>query len=105
MRRAILGLSFFFTAATSYADDWAGWRGPTLDGHSAEKNLPIKWSGKDNIAWTTPLPGVGHSSPIVVKDRVFVTSCLLKEETRVLFCLDRTSGKVLWQSDVVKSPL
>src|SRR5262249_50421746 len=82
-----------------------GWRGPKLDGHSAEKNLPIQWSDKDNIAWAAPLSGVGHSSPIVVRDRVFVTSCLLKEETRVLICLDRASGKVLWQRDVIHSPL
>ena len=34
-----------------------------------------------------------------------MTSCLLKEETRVLLCLDRADGKVLWQRDVVHSPL
>jgi outer membrane protein assembly factor BamB len=105
MRRAILCLSLFFFAAPSFADDWPGWRGPKLDGHSAEKNLPIRWSDQENIAWTTPLPGVGHSSPIVVKDRVFVTTCLLEKETRVLLCLDRASGKVLWQRDVVHAPL
>jgi outer membrane protein assembly factor BamB len=105
MRRASLCLSFLFLTPCLHADDWAGWRGPKLDGHSAEKNLPVEWSTTDNIAWTTPIPGVGHSSPIVVKDRVFVTSCLLKEEIRVLLCLDRASGKILWQREVVHSPL
>lgn len=92
-------------ASTAFADDWAGWRGPRLDGHSAEKNLPIKWTKTDNIAWSTPLPGIGHSSPIIIQDRVFVTTCLLKEEKRVLLCLDRKTGEVLWQKEVVSSPL
>jgi outer membrane protein assembly factor BamB len=87
------------------AEDWPSWRGPKLDGHSSEKNLPIKWTAKDNIAWTAPIPGVGHSSPVVSKDRVFVTSCLPKEESRVLICLDRADGKLLWQKEVVKAPL
>jgi outer membrane protein assembly factor BamB len=105
MRHAFFGLAVLSIPTFAVADDWAGWRGPKLDGHSAEKNLPIRWTETDNIAWTAPLPGVGHSSPIVVKDRVFVTCCLLKEETRVLFCLDRATGKILWQKDVVHSPL
>lgn len=88
-----------------FAEDWPAWRGPRLDGHSNEKNLPIKWSAKDNVAWSTPIPGIGHSSPIVVGDRVLLTSCLLKEEKRVLLCLDRVSGKVLWEREVVASPL
>lgn len=101
---ACLTLAFLFVSGAR-AEDWPTWRGPKLDGHSSEKNLPIKWSAKENIAWSTPIPGVGHSSPVVVKDRVFVTTCLLKEETRVLVCLDRTDGKILWERNVVKSPL
>src|SRR2546423_13550867 len=87
------------------AENWPAWRGPRLDGSSLEKGLPLKWSETDNIAWKTPIPGVGHSSPIVVGDRVFVTTCLVKEEARVLLCLDRRDGRVLWQREVLRSPL
>src|SRR5262249_9461219 len=75
-----------------------------LDGSSTEKDLPIKWSATDNIAWRTEIPGNGHSSPIIHGDRVFVTTCLLKEQNRVLLCLDRKDGKILWQREVAHSP-
>lgn len=91
------------------AEDWPQWRGPRLDGSSTEKNLPLKWTATDNIAWKTPLGGLGHSSPIVVGDRVFVTTCLVEQKSvdksRLLICLDRKDGKILWQREVVQSPL
>jgi outer membrane protein assembly factor BamB len=85
--------------------DWPGWRGPRLDGTSAEADVPVRWSATENIAWKTPLPGIGHSSPAIVGDRIFVTTCLLKEQQRVLLCLDRRDGKILWQRVVLTSPL
>ena len=106
MHRKILPLlSLLFLATAIRAEDWPCWRGPRLDGSSTETNLPLKWSATENVAWKTPIPGVGHSSPVVHGDRVFVTSALLKEEQRVLLCLDRRDGKVLWQQTVVHSPL
>ena len=87
------------------AQDWPGWRGPKLDGHSSESTAPLKWSATENIAWFASIPGVGHSSPIIVGDRVFLTTCLLKEEKRLLLCLDRVSGKILWEREVLQSPL
>ena len=68
---------------TAAAEDWPTWRGPRLDGTSAETNVPVRWSATENVAWKTPIPGVGHSSPSVVGDRVFLTTCLLKEQQRV----------------------
>src|SRR5207249_650668 len=50
------------------------WRGPDSAGISAEKNLPATWSDSSNIAWRTPLRGLGVSTPIVWGNRVFVTS-------------------------------
>ena len=47
------------------AEDWPGWRGPRGDGTSAESAAPLRWSATDNVAWKTPIPGKGHSSPIV----------------------------------------
>jgi outer membrane protein assembly factor BamB len=87
------------------AENWPCWRGPRLDGSSLEKALPLKWSETDNIAWKTPIPGVGHSSPIVFGDRIFVTTCLIKEQARVLLCLDRRDGEVLWDRELFRCPL
>jgi outer membrane protein assembly factor BamB len=86
-------------------EEWPGWRGPRGDGSVLEKNLPLRWSAKDNIHWKTAVPGIGHSSPAVCGDRIFVTSCLLKDQERVLQCLDRRDGKILWQKTVVTAPL
>jgi outer membrane protein assembly factor BamB len=114
IRTASLLVIVAFTAP-AFAEDWPSWRGPRLDGSSLEKNLPLKWgvvkdkkSGvetMENIAWRTPIDGIGHSSPIVHGDRVFVTTCLLKEQKRVLLCLDRKNGSILWQREVTESPL
>src|SRR5260370_11750740 len=99
-----VGANLTFPALAA-AENWPAWRGPRLDGSSLEKGLPLKWSETENVAWKTPIPGIGHSSPIVIGDRVFVTSCLIKEKTRVLLCLDRRDGHVLWQREVLRSPL
>jgi outer membrane protein assembly factor BamB len=106
MKRAIFTtLAMLFIIPGLRAEDWPGWRGPRLDGTSLEKNLPVTWSAKDNIAWKTDIHGIGHSSPVVVGDRVFLTTCLLKEGQRMLLCLDRRDGKILWEKLVLTSPL
>jgi hypothetical protein len=87
------------------AENWQGFRGPRGDGTSAEKGLPLKWSATENVAWKVPIPGRGHSSPIVWDDRIFLVSCLEEKEERVLLCLDRRTGNTLWQRAVLKSPL
>lgn len=99
---AVVGLSMV-TAAQ--AEDWPMWRGPRLDGSSLEKGIPITWSASENILWKQKIPGIGHSSPVVIGDRIFLTSCLLKEEKRMLYCLDRKSGAILWDKLVLTSPL
>ncbi len=58
------------------AEDWPQWRGPLGTGVSTEKNLPVRWSATENVAWRADLGGVGVSSPIVLGQRVFVTSQL-----------------------------
>lgn len=106
-RLGMLLLALAFTADFARAENWPGWRGPRGDGTSAEEDLPLRWNGEtgENIAWKAEIPGVGHSSPIVWGDRVFLTTCLLDSKERVLLCLDRKSGKILWQKTVVTSPL
>src|SRR5262245_5333184 len=101
----LLVLVCLLTSRPAAAEEWPGWRGPRGDGTSKETGVPLRWSATDNVRWKTPIPGKGHSSPIVWGDRVFVTSCIENREERVLLCIDRRDGKVLWQKVVLKAPL
>lgn len=93
------------TAATVRGENWPQWRGPRMDGTSTETKIPTTWSPTENIAWKTPLPGVGHASPIVWEDRVFLVTAVTNEQARLLLCLDRKTGALLWQKHVLTSPL
>lgn len=91
-------------SGAAVAQDWPCWRGPSANGLSTG-NPPIHWDDEKNVAWKTPIPGVGHSSPIVSGSRIFVTSCIAESEQRVLLCVDRQSGSVLWKKTVAVCPL
>ena len=93
-RAMLVGVAVGILLASNVeAEEWPGWRGPRLDGSSAEKGLPLTSTAREHIAWKTPIPGVGHSSPVVYEGQVFVTSCLLATRERVLLALERSSGK------------
>jgi outer membrane protein assembly factor BamB len=92
-------------ASPASAENWPCWRGPRFDGTSHEKGVPIHWSATSNVVWKAELPGSGHASPIVWSDRVFTVSALLETQERVLLCLDRHTGKLLWQKTVLTAPL
>ncbi len=83
-------------AADQDSEQWPRFRGPQGDGHTAETNLPVQWNAS-NIVWKTPLPGEGQSSPVVWHDRIFLTSALQRGKQRLVFCVDRQSGKILWR--------
>jgi outer membrane protein assembly factor BamB len=56
------------------AEEWPEFRGPTGQGHSTETSVPIEWSESRNVAWKTPVPGAGWSSPVVAGGRVWLTT-------------------------------
>lgn len=94
----ILGLSWtcLVLAAAQADSNWPGWRGPRADGHSLEKDLPTRWT-PESITWKTPLKGVGQSSPVIWGDRIFLTMALEKGRQRVVFAVDRKTGKIQWE--------
>src|SRR6187402_2375244 len=108
-RLSILSASaaWLLTVSVCLAEDWPGWRGPRGDGTSTEKQVPVQWDAAkaEGMVWKTPIPGDGHSSPIVLGKRIFVSTALLDSKERVLLCLDRDSGKELWRRTVVTSDL
>jgi outer membrane protein assembly factor BamB len=87
------------------AENWPCWRGLRLDGTSSERNVPVHWSAASNVVWKSELPGIGHASPVVWSDRVFTVTSIAEKQARDLLCIDRASGRLLWQKTVVNSPL
>jgi outer membrane protein assembly factor BamB len=100
-----LTLALFFVPVVVHGGDWQAWRGPHGNGVTDETDIPDRWSKTENIHWKVPIPGRGYSSPIIWGKRIFLTTCLEKERQRVLLCLERSSGKVLWQRVVLTSRL
>ena len=94
-----------FVVSSSRAENWNAWRGPRGDGTSSETNVPVKWNRTENIAWQVEIPGVGHASPVVWNDHVFLVGCETKSEQRFLLCLDRKTGGTKWRENVVHTPL
>lgn len=88
-------------AVSAAADNWPAWRGPSANGYSSEKNLPVKWSPSENVRWKVALPGPGNSTPIVWGDRIFLTQSLdVEGHQRALLCLARADGHELWRKVV-----
>ncbi len=104
--------------------NWPGWRGDG-GGVSSETDLPLKWSETEGVAWKTPIPGAGHSSPIVWGDRVFVTTAIADDPnvetfrggvylggnrkkpdesqyTYQVICFDANLGGALWSKAVAR---
>ncbi len=90
-----------------------GFRGVTGQGTSAALKLPVEWNSSENIAWKTPLPGPGHSSPVVFGDHIDITAysgffvpdqpgVTQKDMKRHLLCLDRKTGKEVWRASNIK---
>jgi outer membrane protein assembly factor BamB len=84
-------------------NNWPGFRG-NGDSHSDARNLPLEWSDSKNIAWTASLTGYGQSSPIVWRDKVFVTSVAGENKEKLFItALDLKSGRALWTREYASS--
>ena len=93
-------------------EDWLRFRGPNGSGVSkSEQETVTNFGDDENLIWKTRLPGPGASSPVVVGNRVFVTCYSgygeskesvgdMQDLQRHLVCIDRTSGKFLWEKSV-----
>jgi len=129
----MLRLLFLFLAAPSLLSqgskpaldasrDWPQWRGPLATGVSPDGDPPIEWSETKNVRWKVALPGKGHASPIVWKDRVFVAVAIpfgkpgkpvpddapgahdnapvTRKHEFALLALDRKTGKQVWRKSL-----
>src|SRR3989454_1874354 len=100
-------------------NNWPQWRGPLATGVAPHANPQIRWSETNNIRWKVPLPGKGHSTPIVFGDSVFLTAAVPVGEAQkpvydnapgthdnvpvthrhqfTIFAFSRRNGQILWQ--------
>lgn len=104
---------------------WSSWRGPLGTGEAPRARPPQTWGEGQNVRFKTPLPGLGHSSPVIWKDRVFLTTAIARgpelppvpvtapgahdnlDVTRrhafVVLAVDRGDGKILWEREVIET--
>lgn len=107
-------------AAGVSASDWPQFRGPRGDGLASDANPPVVWSETTNVAWKVAVTGRGRSSPILLGDRLWLTTAVERGVTRTRIgsddmqvaqhvslrtvCLDRTSGKSFWETVLYEVP-
>ena len=107
----------FLILASATAAEWPQFRGPNGSGVSEATSLPVHFGPSQSVVWKTPLPS-GHSSPVIWGDRIFLTGGVggkkadagrdkIVDEGGKLYtiCLDRRTGKILWQKDVPRPRL
>lgn len=97
--------------SVAFGSDWPAFRGSDGQGTVPAGNYPLEWSTDSGIAWKTPLPGAGASCPVIWKDRIYLTAYTgffvpdqpggtQADLRRHLLCLDRNTGRQLWQQDI-----
>ncbi len=92
----LLVLAISLTAiSAANAENWPRYRGADGLGVSSQAGIPTEWSEGD-YAWVTPLPGEGHSSPVVWNKHLFVTTATDGGLVRYLCCLDSITGEIKW---------
>lgn len=100
---SVLLVSILLGAAPVPAESWPGFRG---DGTSctAARLLPLQWSPTENVVWKTPLRGYGQSSPVVWRDRAFITAIEGAEKEKLfVVALDVATGKAVWTKEFAAS--
>ncbi len=105
--------------------NWPSFRGPNASGIADGQAPPIRWNveTRENFAWKTPIPGLGHSSPILWNDRLFLSSAISSDPNSVfkfgrdgsidrrtdtsehvwtVYALDRRSGEIVWEREAYR---
>jgi outer membrane protein assembly factor BamB len=103
VRTVAAALLLVFAASAADSPDPEGWsrfRGPNGSGVSTSTRVPAEFGPDKNVVWKTELP-FGHSSPALTRDRVFLTAA--RGERLVTLCLDRRTGRILWEREAPRA--
>jgi outer membrane protein assembly factor BamB len=87
------------------AEDWPQFRGPGGQGASAAKNVPVRWSATENVAWKTEVPGLGWSSPVLADGKLYLTTAVEQKAGQAslrALCLSADTGKAEWDVEVFR---
>ncbi|MDH4240652.1 MAG: PQQ-like beta-propeller repeat protein [Phycisphaerae bacterium] len=98
MLKQLVVVCVFLLASAAQGRQWPRFRGPNGQGISDAQTIPVKWTEKD-YNWKVKLPGVGHSSPVIWGDKVFLTCGNQKDGRGMLLALGVSDGRVLWQKE------
>ncbi len=90
----------WLTTAVASAQDWPHWRGPNFNGSAPEQPLPDRFGKEEGVAWKTRMPGEAASTPIIMGDRIFISSVDASTRSLLAFALDRKTGKELWRHKI-----
>jgi outer membrane protein assembly factor BamB len=95
-------MGMFLLALASHAQqktanyEWPQFRGPNGSGVSQTTGLPSEFGPDNNVIWKKNIP-TGYSSPVLAKERIFLTAC--ENEKLLTLCLDRETGNLVWQKE------
>jgi outer membrane protein assembly factor BamB len=102
--RQLLAACLLVLGAGLHAEDWPEFRGPTGQGHSAERGLPLEWSESRNVVWKVPVPGRGWSSPVVTGGRVWMTTAVTGTRTSLrALAFDVETGREMVNVEVFQA--
>ena len=103
MKFTLSAFAFLFAASSTSLlvaeENWNQFRGPTGRGHSTAADVPTEWTA-DSVKWRVELKGTGQSSPVNWADKLFLTSASGDGKERFIFCIDRKTGKTIWEKSV-----
>ncbi len=104
MKQILLPLIVLVLACrnASTAENWPDFRGPTMDGHSDAKDLPLEWSEQKNIRWKTAIAGRGWSTPVIWGDQIWLTTATSDGKELYALCIHKESGEVTRRIKVVE---
>jgi outer membrane protein assembly factor BamB len=77
---------------------WTRWRGPSGQGQVPAGSYTDTWSNTVNVKWRVPVPGAGHSSPIIWRDHLFLTTSRENGAKMSMLAFSRSTGKLLWET-------
>jgi outer membrane protein assembly factor BamB len=98
LRLSLLAIFLSLASSAARGQEWTRFRGPNGTGESETTTIPAEWTDSE-VNWKIELPGVGHSSPVLWGNKLFLLSADPKAATRYVLCIDAKNGKQLWRRD------
>lgn len=92
----------FLLLTSGFSEDWPEFRGPTGQGHSTERGLPLSWSESKNVRWKTAIPGQGWSSPAIEGNRIWLTTAIEDGKSLRAISVDRDTGAITLNVEVLR---